>query len=141
MTEAAKRLAPDTSIPKRVFLSHDSADLDAASKIANFLRLVLGIEVLQPSDSPDCAPWSARRRKRLADSDAMIVLASPVGLTSELVLGEIGAAWSMEKPIVALTSEYVTSKPPLATADWRVLPLAQSTDPAAWRRVFAVRRS
>lgn len=93
---SGKRAAP------LVFVSHSAEDRIFARKLRNLLwdrgtaRAVLSDEITA-ADS-----WEARFREELNAAAVVIAVLSP--RRSDTVLQEIGAAWAMDKPMIAVVT-------------------------------------
>src|SRR5882757_5740728 len=80
-----------------VFISHASADAEAADMLANSFRAAdiapFYALIVEPSDDVADAVWEA-----LAESAAVVAILSPNSINEHLVL-EIGAAKAWNKPV------------------------------------------
>jgi hypothetical protein len=60
-------------------------------------------------------PWVDIVRERISECDLFIVLLTPNSVGSNNVLTEVGAAWGLDKPIVAVvTEEYMADALPIS---------------------------
>lgn len=97
---SAKRTSPRAA----VFFSYSSHDADAARQI----RAALSKHDLRTFAHDDLnagEKWEERLRTEIKNADLVVAFITPYALASGLVLQELGAAWALSKPIVAIESQ------------------------------------
>ena len=88
-------------MPYTVFISHSSADLEAAKHVASLLRGE-GITVLSVGDVVLGDRWLDALAARIRTSDEMAVLVSTHSLRSQAIAAEVGAAHGLHKPLIPI---------------------------------------
>jgi hypothetical protein len=94
-----KLMSPDGY---KVFISHGSHDLWVAGQIARAVRETGAAVFLDQSDIPKGADLKKRIHEELEVNDELIALFTPWSAKRSWVWVEIGAAWSQQKPVVAV---------------------------------------
>ncbi len=94
-----------------IFLSYAMEDDAFVSKLARRLARVMGAHVM-PEPIKAGAIWAKQLQRQIEDADVMVAVLTPAGLSSDWVLQEIGAAWGLKKPIIAVTRDGQTAKLP-----------------------------
>ena len=88
--------------PLRVYLSHSTDDTVFARKLRNLLVRRLNWRTFTSEELSAGEHWQSRMRSELSESDLILALLTPRLVESNWVLHELGAAWALEKPIVAV---------------------------------------
>lgn len=91
---------------RQIFLSYASRDRDRALALARRLRQEPGLKVFVSDD--DLAVGDdigAKMRSALRDSDAIVALVTRSYLESDWTGAELGAAWMLDKPVVAVVED------------------------------------
>jgi hypothetical protein len=86
----------------QVFISHGSEDAWVAGQIAKSIREVGAVPFLDATDIPKGAKFKRIVHREIGSSDELIALFTPWSAKRSWVWIEIGAAWSLEKPVVAV---------------------------------------
>ena len=90
---------------RRVFLSYANADREQAEKLRFLLEAHPGIEVFSTDMLSAGGDWQSKLRGELEACDVFAVVFSPNSMTSPWVLQELGAAWSLDKPILSIATK------------------------------------
>lgn len=88
----------------RIFLSYAEKDKVLARKLQNILAGRGNIRIFSSEALSAGEDWSSRIREELSSCDIFVVLMSPKSIESSWVLQGIGAAWAMNKRIVAVAT-------------------------------------
>jgi len=86
----------------RVFVSHGSSDSWVAAQIARSIHDTGASTFLDESDIPKGANFKERIHEEIKKSRELVALFTPWSSKRSWVWVEIGAAWSQEKPVVAV---------------------------------------
>jgi len=87
----------------KIFVSHGSADLWLAGQIAKELSAHGATPFLDAANIPKAAPnFKETIRKEIARSKELVALFTPWSKLRSWVWIEMGAAWSLEIPILAI---------------------------------------
>jgi len=86
----------------KVFVSHGSNDSWVAAQIARSIHDVGASTFLDESDIPKGANYKERIHEEIKNSKELVALFTPWSSRRSWVWVEIGAAWSQEKPVVAV---------------------------------------
>jgi hypothetical protein len=110
--------------PAKVFVSNSPVDMIFARKLRNLLGQRLGARVFSTEDLSAGERWETKLRKELAAADVVVAVLTPSSVRSSWVLQEIGAAWALEKPIIAVaTRRDVLNSMPLSLDGSQVIEL------------------
>ncbi len=86
----------------KIFWSYARPDKDFAHHLADVMARE-GVDSFLPDrDVPAGANWQQRILDELRDADLIIPVLSPEALRSNLFLMELGAAWSLNKPMIPI---------------------------------------
>jgi nucleoside 2-deoxyribosyltransferase len=86
-----------------VFLSYAREDRALAEKIAHAFgqsARLFSDDLLSPGGK-----WQTQLRRELERSDLFVISLTPRTLTSTFALQELGAAWALSKPILAVVAD------------------------------------
>ena len=119
----------------RVFLSHAAADRPAARRIARALEQQGRASVFTPDMLDVAGDWSEELRRAIAESDVFVVYFSPRTRETEFVLQELGAAWALGRPIVAVLT-HQNLQVPVSTA--ATVTAEQLEDPEVVQRILTL---
>lgn len=98
----------------KVFVSHSNADVVLARKLRSLLSRRANAQVFTAEDLSAGENWPVKLRNELASADVVLALLTPNSVASSWVLHEIGAAWALAKPIIAvITRRDVLSRMPV----------------------------
>lgn len=92
--------------PIKVFLSHSEADSGVARKVRDQLTHYSTSSVFTNADLSAGENWQAKLERELKRADVFIAVLTPQAVSSNWVLQELGAAWSLEKPIIAVVTDF-----------------------------------
>jgi nucleoside 2-deoxyribosyltransferase len=131
--------------PVTVFLSHDSADAEAARKIRNLISHHLHARVWMDEDLRVGESWKSKLRKAIRDADLVIALITHNSYNDSWVLQEVGMAFGLEKPILPIVNprdmlnRFSLALAPDTALDYRVLesPKAGTELAAAFERALS----
>ncbi len=88
----------------RIFLSHAASDTILAQKLRKLLSRRVSGRIFITEEISAGEDWQSRLRNELAGADVVLALLTPQSVDSNWLLHEIGAAWALEKPIVAVVT-------------------------------------
>lgn len=88
-----------------VFLSYAAADREYARKLFNLLSQRSNLHIFTLEGLSAGEAWESMLKEALSLCDIFIVLLSPNSVYSKWVLPELGAAWALNKLIIAVTTE------------------------------------
>ena len=88
--------------PIRIFISHSTEDITKAKEIESILNESYIQLFLAHRDIDGGEQWREVIRNEIKDCAAMIVLVTPGFHKSEFTAQEVGAAWVLKKPILAI---------------------------------------
>ena len=112
---------------KRVFISHSTSDTWIARHIAaDIKRKGRRFGLTTFLDAKDIGPGELideRIRESLRGCSKFVVLLSSKSIRREWVLIEIGAAWGLRKPIVAILDKVSPKEIPKVIASYRAIDL------------------
>jgi len=89
---------------RNVFLSYAMTDRPLVEKVVRKLQL-LGTQVASDEQLRAGEPWGEELKRKIAASEAFVVLVTPTTFDSPWVLQELGAAWALNKPIIVVLSD------------------------------------
>jgi len=92
-----------TTARAKVFLSFAGVDHAHARRLGSFLSMA-GAEVFTTETLSAAEDWLSIVRQEIAKCDAFAVVLTPNAVKSNFVLVELGAAWAMGKPIIAVVT-------------------------------------
>jgi len=92
-----------TTTRAKVFLSFAAVDHAHARRLESFLSMA-GAEVFTTETLSAAEDWLSIVRQEIAKCDAFAVILTPNAVKSNFVLVELGAAWAMGKPIIAVVT-------------------------------------
>jgi hypothetical protein len=87
----------------RVFVSHGSGDAWVAQQMARCIGDQGAMAFLDVNDVETGDDFKRRIKAEIARSDELVALLTPVSRRRSWLWAEIGAAWILEKRIVAIT--------------------------------------
>ncbi|HLF78090.1 MAG TPA: toll/interleukin-1 receptor domain-containing protein [Dehalococcoidia bacterium] len=90
------------AIPYLVFISHSSRDTWVAKQLAKEISDCGASPFLDVLDIKAGADFEDRIRESLSRASELVVLLTPAALESRYVWVELGGAWILELPIIAL---------------------------------------
>src|SRR2546427_453380 len=100
---------------RRVFLSYTQSDAGQAEQLRRLLDARGDSTVFTVDSLSASAGWQGQVREALRECDVFVLLVSPAALASPWVLYELGAAWSLGKPVIpVLTDRSVAPKLPVS---------------------------
>jgi len=115
----------------KIFLSHSHTDSALARKIRSLIVHRLGLPVFMDEDLRAGESWRSKLRKELEQAEMFIALLTPQSASNPMLLAETGAAWSMDKPILALvTRQSVLERFPAQLRNFQVLDAQDLETPA-----------
>jgi hypothetical protein len=88
--------------PYRVFISHGSRDSWVAAQLAKAVRAAGALPFLDETDIAKGANFKKRIQEEIELCHELIALFTPWSAQRSWVWVEMGAAWSQEKPIIAI---------------------------------------
>jgi hypothetical protein len=98
----------------RIFLSYATADRTDARKVRSLLSKRPDLRIFTTETLSAGEDWESKLKGEISQCEIFIVLVSPTSVDSKWVLHELGAAWALDKPILAVvTDPEVVSKIPL----------------------------
>jgi hypothetical protein len=92
-----------TESKAKVFVSHSGRDRAFADKLRRVLRL--GSVFVDDRGRMTGENWERRLRANLSESDVFVFVVTPDTFESRWQLQELGAAWALDKPIIAVASD------------------------------------
>lgn len=101
MSEAKRTKGTDQR--PSIFLSYSQSDADFAKKVREVLSY-LDVRIFTHEELSAGENWPERLKAEIKSADLVIALATPKALDSSWVLQELGAAWALKKPIIAIGS-------------------------------------
>jgi nucleoside 2-deoxyribosyltransferase len=120
-----------------IFLSYSQSDAEFAKKVRKVLSC-LEVRIFTHEELSAGENWQEKLKAEIKSADLVIALATPKTLDSSWVLQELGAAWALKKPIIAIgssRSDLINRLPlklsGLVQAEWSDL-----EDPAVGRRLI-----
>ncbi len=121
----------------RVFLSYAYTD----SKRANLLRHLLSrrrnTSVFTTNMLSAGEDWQTRLKEEISNCDTFILLVSEDSFDSKWVLHELGAAWAMDKEMIAVvTEDTLPLNMPVEVKDLQVVKFEDLQDPEALTRLL-----
>ena len=120
-----------------MFVSYATEDSAYASKLINVLAQQPNLHVFTTDKISAGENWRSKIKRALSDSDFFLVLLSPTSVQSRWIQFELGAAWGLNKPIIAVvTSHEVVNRIPLDLGELHVVDLDQFGTPEAISRFF-----
>lgn len=87
-----------------VFLSFASKDAGHAAKLRRLLGARADVHLDCSEDFGAGGNWQTQLRHTLAKCDLFVLVLSPETHTSSWALTELGAAWALKKPILAVVA-------------------------------------
>ena len=120
----------------KVFLSYAREDRAYAERLRRILAQAAGANVFTEDMLSAAEPWQERLLHELRQADVFIVIGSPRSSGSSSVLQELGAAWAMDKPIVVVTAEGATWRPPVESRMIEQVSLPDLEVPGVVQRLF-----
>jgi hypothetical protein len=87
-----------------VFLSFASKDAGHAAKLRRLLSARPDTRLVSSEDFGVGENWQVKLREAVANCDLFVLVLSPETLASSWVLKELGAAWALEKRILAVVA-------------------------------------
>jgi hypothetical protein len=121
----------------RVFLSHSVGDRVYADKLRRLLSKrpdvsVFSVETLSAGEN-----WQSKLKDEISNCDIFAVIFSPNSVDSQWLLQELGAAWSLHKPIIpVVTQPNLLRKIPLTLQQTRVVNFNELEKPEDFDRWF-----
>ncbi len=132
MTQQKDRVAT-----QRVFVSYASEDRWFATLLLDRLAKHQGVSVFATQNLSAAGDWRTRLKQELVEASAFVVLLSPRSVESSWVLSELGAAWALGTPIVAvLTDHTVRSKIPVEARQLRLVYIPDPAEPNVVDRIL-----
>ena len=116
----------------RVFLSYAYADHVHARRVRNLLVLA-DVVVVSPDALAAGKEWLSVIPDEISRCDMFLVVVSPDFLDSQSVLMELGAAWALRKPVIALATQPDITTIPGAPAPVDVIYIGEIEKPGALR--------
>lgn len=121
----------------RIFASYSSEDRWFADLLLGRLANHPDISVFATQNLSAAGDYRLRIKRELQAAGAFLVLLSPRSVRSNWVLYELGAAWALGKPIVAvLTDPAVRSKIPVEAHQLSVVQVGDPREPEAVARIL-----
>jgi TIR domain len=97
-----KRTRSDLQLPS-VFLSYSKKDADFAMQVRDVIS-ELEVRTFIHGDLSAGENWPEKLRSEIRSADLVIALVTPHTLNSSWMNQELGAAWVLKKPILAIES-------------------------------------
>ena len=91
--------------PIRVFISYSGKDKKMAGEIARVMKSLRMKPFLAHDDIVAGEQWKEAVRKEICECDMLVALVTPNFHKSEYTEQEAGAAWVLEKPILAILTD------------------------------------
>jgi len=121
----------------RIFVSYSSDDRWFATLLLDRLANHSGVSVFATQNLSAAGDYRRRLKEELRAAGAFLVLLSPRSVRSNWVLYELGAAWALGKPIVAvLTDPAVRSKIPIEAHQLSIVHVGDPKEPGAVDRIL-----
>lgn len=121
----------------RIFVSYSSNDRWFASLLLSRLTNHRDVSIFSTQDLSAAEDFRHRIKEELKAASAVLVLLSQRSVESNWVLYELGAAWALEKPIVAvLMDPEVRDKIPVDAHQLAVVELSDPNEPDATERIL-----
>jgi hypothetical protein len=121
----------------RVFLSYSQEDKKFVERMRNILTHRPDVQLFQPEMLTAGEDWRGRLREELLNCNLFMILLSPDSVNSEWVLSELGAAWAVDKPIIAATTEPEASYSlPVSAQGIRYFELQELEKPEVLNRII-----
>ncbi|MGA9995813.1 MAG: toll/interleukin-1 receptor domain-containing protein [Pyrinomonadaceae bacterium] len=115
---------------RRIFLSYASVDKACATLLRKLLAHQPNLRIFTNDSLSAGENWESKLKSELTSCDLFVVLVSPASVESDWVLHELGAAWGLGKPIVAVTTHpEVSSKIPVALSEIRLIDIKDIENP------------
>ena len=95
----------------RIFFSYALADKARAQPLRRLLSQQAQVRIFSTDELSAGDDVLSHLREEIVGCDLFVVLLSPEALNSSWVLHELGAAWGLEKPIVAVMTQPQVSVP------------------------------
>ena len=125
----------------RIFVSYSSKDRHFASLLLSRLANHSNVSIFSTQDLSAAEDFRLRIREELQAASAFLVLLSHRSVESNWVLYELGAAWALEKPIVAvLMDPEVRTKIPVDSQQLNTVELEDPNEPGATDRILGYLR-
>lgn len=123
---------------RRVFVSYSSEDGWCAHLLLDRLAKHPGVSVFATQSLSAAGDWQRRLKEELKGCNVFLVVLSRRSVESPYVLQELGAAWALGKPIVAvIVDPEAHSKIPLEAGQARVVEVADLEEPDALDRLLS----
>ncbi len=98
----------------RIFLGYAAANRTDARKLRSLLSKRPDLRIFTTETLSAGEDWESKLKGEISQCEVFMVLLSPNSVDSRWVLHELGAAWALDKPILAVvTDPEVVSKIPL----------------------------
>jgi DNA-binding transcriptional LysR family regulator len=121
----------------RIFVSYSSEDRWFATLLLDRLANHPDVSVFATQNLSAAGDYRLRLKEELRAAGAFLVLLSPRSVKSNWVLYELGAAWALGKPLVAvLTDPTVRPKIPVEARQLSVVYVEDPKEPAAVERIL-----
>ena len=121
----------------RIFASYSSEDRWFATLLLNRLANHPDVSVFATQNLSAASDYRRRLKEELKTAGAFLVLLSPHSVRSNWVLYELGAAWALGTPIVAvLTDPAVRSKIPVEAHQLSIVHVADPKEPEVIDRIL-----
>lgn len=121
----------------RIFVSYSSNDRWFATLLLSRLANHPDVSVSSTQNLSAAEDFRHRIKEELKAASAVLVLLSQRSVESNWVLYELGAAWALEKPIVAvLIDPEVRDKIPVDAQQLKVVELEDPNEPDAADRIL-----
>lgn len=121
----------------RIFASYSSEDRWFATLLLDRLANHPHVSVFATQNLSAAGDYRRRLKEELRAAGAFVVLLSPRSVRSNWVLYELGAAWALGTPIVAvLTDPAVRSKIPVEAHQLSVVHIADPKEPGVVDRIL-----
>ena len=119
----------------RVFLSYAYPDQAHARRVRNLLALA-DVKVVSTDALATGRAWPSVIPGEISRCDVFIVVISPDSLESEWVLLELGAAWALKKPMIALATRPDITTIPGAPGPVEVINIEEIEKPGVLQRLL-----
>ena len=121
----------------RIFLSYAHIDSQRANVLRHLLSRRRDTSVFTTNMLSAGEDWQTKLKEEISNCDTFILLVSKDSFDSKWVLHELGAAWAMDKEIIAVvTEDTLPLNMPVEVKDLQVVKFDDLQDPEALARIL-----